>query len=56
MELPLSVVSLAAEFVSKVFTGHHCIQDGACGTGHCGVRLVLVTPGVGTDVVSFSHL
>ena len=61
MELPLGIVQLAVEFVPKVCSRHQIIPEGTHATGHveyfgAWVQLVLVTPGVRADVVSFSPL
>jgi hypothetical protein len=49
VELPLGIVELAVEFVSKVFSGHQPRLEGTCATGQeeflgAWVPLVPVTP------------
>ena len=61
VELLLGVVGLATEFMLKVSLGHWPRLEGTHATGQTEfpcvwVLLVLVTPSVGTDVVSSSPL
>ena len=58
VELPLSIVGLAAEFVSKVCSGHEPRQEGTRATCQVEflVSLVPVSSGVGVSVVSSSLL
>ena len=61
VEFPLGVVGLAAEFGPQVCSGYQLRLEGTCVIGRAEfldswAPLVLVTSGVGADVVSSSPL